>query len=91
MLTKKALIKRLQNDPMYREALKMATTDIERRRIIATAEGFLSEFMDNLTPIVGKLQQDPSLGAKLQEVMKSGTQVIKESDGRHIDEPEKIE
>ncbi len=75
---------------MYREALRMATSDVERRRIIAAAEGFLSGFMDSLVPVADVLQRDPSLGTKLQEAMKSGTQVIKESDGRPIDDVEKI-
>lgn len=89
MLTKKVLIDRLRKDPMYRDALKMVTTDSERRRIIAMAEGFLSEFMDGLTPVAGKIQKDPALASQLLEVLNSGTHVIKESDGKPIAEPEK--
>ncbi len=91
MLTKKSLIDRLKKDPMYRDALKMAPSDAERRRIIATAEGFLTQFVDGLTPVAGKLQQDPALASQLLEALKSGAPVIKESDGMPIVEPEKPE
>lgn len=91
MQTKKDLINRLRNDPMYRDALKMAPTDEDRRRIIATTEGFLASFVDGLTPIASELQRNPSLASELQEAMKKGTRVIKESDGMPIEEPKKTE
>jgi hypothetical protein len=89
MLSKEELIKRLRRDPMYREALKMAPTDAERRRIIATCEGFISNFVDSLVPGIGKINASPNLTAQLQEALKHGAHVIKESDGKPIvPEPE---
>lgn len=81
---KEELIKRLRADPTYRQALKMARNDAERRRIIATAEGFLSTFVDSLTPVAGRIAQDPVFASQLQQALKHGSQVIRESDGRPI-------
>ncbi len=77
MLTKQDLIKRLRNDPMYRDALKLAKTDEERRRIMATAEGFLSGFIDSLLPLANKIAQDPEFASQLQDSVRRGIEVIK--------------
>lgn len=88
MFTKEELIKRLRADPMYRDALKMAQTDAERRRIIATAEGFLSSFVETMAPIAAQIKQDPGLAAQLLEAVRTGA-VIKENDGKPVvSEPE---
>ena len=86
MLSKKELIKRLRNDPMYRAALKMASSDADRRRIIATTEGFLSSFMDSLAPMATKVSQDPAYADKLREALRTPGRLISESDGNVIDE-----
>lgn len=87
-LNKNELIKRLRAHPMYRDALKMAQTDAERRRIIATCEGFLSQFVDTLTPVAAKIRQDPKVAEQLREAIRTG-QVVKESDGKPVkDEPD---
>lgn len=83
MFTKEELIRRLRTDPMYRDALKMARTDAERRRIIATAEGFLSSFVETMIPVAAKIKQDPDLAAQLQEAVRTG-EVVKESDGKPV-------
>ena len=83
-LSKEELIKRLRAHPMYRDALKMAQTDAERRRIIATCEGFLSQFVDTLTPVAVQLKQDPKVAEQLREAVRTG-QVVKESDGKPVE------
>lgn len=84
MLSKDDLIKKLRANPMYREALRMARNDDERRRIIATTEGFLSSFVDSFSPIVNRAGNDPAFASQLQEAMKSGAKVVRESDGSTI-------
>lgn len=84
MLSKEDLIKKLRANPLYRDALKMARNDAERRRIIAVTEGFLTEFVTNINPVFGHAQTNPKFATKLQEALKSGAQVVKESDGTPI-------
>lgn len=84
MLSKEDLIKKLRADPMYREALRMARNDAERRRIIATAEGFLATFVESLSPVINRAQNDPKFATQLQEAIKSGAPVVRESDGTRI-------
>jgi len=86
MLSKKELIKRLRNDPMYLEALKMAQTDEERRRIIALTEGFLSSFVDSMTPLAAKAASDPAYAEKLREALRTPGRLINESDGNVVDD-----
>ena len=62
---------------MYRDALKLAKTDEERRRIMSTAEGFLSGFIDSLVPLANKIAQDPEFALQLQDSIRRGTEVIK--------------
>lgn len=91
MLTKEQLLDRLRNDPMYRSALKMAKTDGERKKIIATAEGFLSTFFEAMSPIARGISSDPKQSSELLEAVKSGGRLVRESDGKDIvpDEPKK--
>lgn len=79
--TKEELIKRLRADPLYRDALKMAQTDAERRRIIATTEGFLASFVESMSPIASQIGQDPQMAAQLQDAIMTGV-VVKENDGK---------
>ncbi len=89
MLDKKILIQRLRTDPMYKEALRMAPNDMERRRIIATAESFISNFVDSLVPGIGQISASRNLQEQLQQALKHGAHVVKESDGKPVDEPDK--
>lgn len=91
MLTKEQLLKRLRDDPMYLSALKMAKTDSDRRRIIATAEGFLGSFFDAMSPITGRIANDPKMSADLKEAVNSGKRVVRESDGKPVDDSDKRE
>ncbi len=84
MLSKDDLIKKLRAHPLYRNALKMARTDAERRRIIATAEGFLTEFVTNVTPVMNRAQADPAFASQLHEALKSGPTIVRESDGTRV-------
>jgi len=80
MITKETLIKRLRNNQMYRDALKMAKTDVERRKIIATTENFLSNLVEKLSPVFEKASNDPKFAEKLQEAINSSTNVITDDD-----------
>jgi hypothetical protein len=82
--TKEELIKRLRNDPMYVTALKMARTDEERKKIIATTEGFLANFIDSLSPVFKQVSNDKNLTSHLQKVLNHNEQVVKESDGKNV-------
>jgi len=84
MLTKEELIKRLRNDPMYVAALKMARTDEERRKIIATTEGFLSNIVDSLSPAFRQISNDKNLASHLRKVLNPNELVVKESDGKNV-------
>lgn len=88
MLNKEDLIKRLRADPTYREALKMASNDDERRRIIATAEGFISGFVDSLLPGFSQISANSSLQEQLRQAIKLGARVVKEGDGKPSADPE---
>jgi hypothetical protein len=63
MFNKDDLLKSLQNDPMYREALAMAKTDEEKTKIIASAEGFLTSFFESLIPIVENVNREEFIKA----------------------------
>lgn len=89
MITKEELLKRLRNDPTYRDALKMAKTGEERQRVIAVAEGFLSQFFDSVSPIASHIKQDPAATTQLVEALNGNAPLIRESDGAPIEEPEK--
>lgn len=82
--TKEELIKRLRSDPMYVTALKMARTDEERKKIIATTEGFLANFIDSLSPVFKQVSNDKNLTSHLQKVLNHNEQVVKESDGKNV-------
>ena len=82
MFTKEALIKRLRNDRMFRDAMKMARNDAERYKIAATAEAFISTFIDVMSPIAAGVRSDPVLASKLMEGIKNNVTLVRESDGK---------
>lgn len=63
MFNKDDLIKSLQNDSMYRDALAMAKTDEEKAKIIASAEGFLISFFELINPIVENVNREEFIKA----------------------------
>jgi hypothetical protein len=63
MFNKDDLLKSLQNDPLYREALAMAKTDEEKTKIIASAEGFLISFFESLNPIAENIKPEDFIEA----------------------------
>jgi hypothetical protein len=69
---------------MYVAALKMARNDEERKKIIATAEGFLSSVIDSLSPIYKQVSNDKNLATHLQKVLNTNMKVVKESDGKNV-------
>jgi hypothetical protein len=81
MFDRDELIKRLKADPTYRQALKIAGSDAERRKIIATTEGFLTTFFESLSPVIKMAQQDPTLANEIKEAINNG-KVVRESDGK---------
>lgn len=82
MLTRDDFIKRLRNDPLFRRALALAPSEKDRQRIIATTEAVAGQFFEALGPLGSHIQQDQSFGDKLQEALKKGATVVKESSGR---------
>jgi len=67
---------------LYRDALKLAPSDDDRRRIIATVEGFLAGFVDAMAPVVNNINNVSSVD--LQEALNASATVVRESDGRPI-------
>lgn len=69
-------IKALRDDPMYREALKSAKTDEERRRVIAVTEAFVSQFASVLEPLINKVQSDPKFAEQLRQSLKGEDEIV---------------
>jgi len=69
-------LKKLRDDPMYREALKSAKTDEERRRVIAVTEAFVSQFASVLEPLIDKVQSDPKFAEQLRQSLKGEDEIV---------------
>jgi len=75
-LDKEKLLEDLRKNQMFRDALKLAKTDAERQRIIATTSEFLILFSKNLQPIAEKASNDSEFAEQLREAIKSNIDVF---------------
>jgi hypothetical protein len=81
MKTKEDFIKRLRGDRMYNLALKMASSDEERRRVIAITEGFVNKFASILAPMIAEVEKNPAYAEKIREAIKGETGLISQASG----------
>ena len=84
MKTKDDFIKALRSDPQYLRALKMAKNAEERKKIIATVEGFVNNFTAVLIPVFEKVESDPKFASELRLALKNGGRVINEEDKQPV-------
>lgn len=75
-MNKEDILKALRADPLYQSALKAAKTDEERRRVIATTEGFVGQFADVLVPLIQRAEADPAFRTQLQRSLVTGEEVV---------------
>jgi hypothetical protein len=65
MKTREDFIKRLREDPSYREALGRARNAEERKAISRLVEEFVGNFAEVLAPAIAQAESDPDFAAKL--------------------------
>jgi len=69
MKTRDEFLKRLREDPAYREALGRAQNAGERKTIQKLVEGFVAPFADILGPAIERAENDPEFAAKLGQAL----------------------
>jgi hypothetical protein len=82
--TKDDYLKQLRSNEAYQAILKKAPDQEMRKRIISQVEYFASSMFDGIMPVLSSLKADPAAAEKISEALKSGTGIIKESDGAPI-------
>lgn len=81
--TREEYFKKLRSDPLYLALLKKAPAE-ERKQIINTVEYVAGTMLEALTLGVGAMKEDPQTAQDLIEALKTGSGIIKESDGTPI-------
>jgi hypothetical protein len=79
MKTREDFIKRLREDPKYREALGRARTAEERKAISRIVEGFVGSFANVLGPAIEQAEQDPAFATKLGRALIEKQDVLSKS------------
>lgn len=80
MNTKDDFLKLLRDDPMYRNALKMAKTDAERKQVIAATEEFVERFASVLVPAIQRAKSDPNYVNQLRLALQMNEHVVNDSE-----------
>lgn len=69
MKNREDFLKRLREDPAYREALGRAKNAAERKFIQKVVEDFVGPFADILGPAIEQAESDPEFAAKLGQAL----------------------
>jgi len=72
-------VKRLRENPKYREALGRARNAAERKAISDTVEGIIRSFGDIMGPAIDQAQSDPEFAAKLARALQEHKDVLNRS------------
>ena len=81
MISKEELLKKLRSDPEYSKVLKSMSSSEQRRDAISVVEHIVGSLYDGLLLVSSTAQQDPEISDKISEALKTGGNIIKESDG----------
>jgi len=82
--TKEEYFKTLRSHKVYSAILKKAPDDAARRQIISTVEYIASSLFDGVLPVMATATSNPESAEKISEALKTGDNIIKESDGAPI-------
>ena len=79
MKTREDFVKRLREDPRYREALGRARTVAERKAISELVESFVGSAGAILGPIIEQSQNDPEFASQLARALLEKQGVLSKS------------
>lgn len=86
--TKEEYLKALRSNKDYQAVLKSAPND-ERKKIIATVEMVTTSMLEAFSTVAAQTKQDPNFAKEVDEALKDGINIIKESDGSTLTTKEK--
>jgi hypothetical protein len=78
-MDKDEYLKRLREDPRYREALGRARTPEERKAISSLVEDFVGSAADILLPALDRVKNDPEFAKQLAKALHERQGVVKQS------------
>lgn len=82
--TKEEYLKTLRNHKIYSTIIKKAPDDATRRQIISTVEYVANAMFDGIIPVLSTASSNPEAASQISEALKTGDNIIKESDGAPI-------
>lgn len=82
--TKHDYLKQLRDNKAYAEVLKKAPDEATRKKIIAMTEHIAGSLYEGIFPVLGMINSNPEMAAKISEALKTGDNIIKESSGEPI-------
>ena len=82
--TKEEYFKALRNHKAYAAILKKAPDAATRKQIISTVEHIAGSLFDGVIPVMMTASANPEGAEKISEALKTGDNIIKESDGAPI-------
>ena len=82
--TKEEYLKALRNHQVYSTIIKKAPDDATRRQIISTVEYVANAMFDGIIPVLSTAASNPEAASQISEALKTGDNIIKESDGAPI-------
>lgn len=84
-ITKQEYFKKLRSNQEYQSILKKIPDAEERKRAINTVEYIVGNFIDAMLFARSSAAENPESAEKIMEALKTGDNIIKESDGSPID------
>lgn len=82
--TKEEYLKTLRNHKIYSTIIKKAPDDATRRQIISTVEYVANAMFDGIIPVLSTTSSNPETASQISAALKTGDNIIKESDGAPI-------
>ena len=84
MKTKEDFFKHLSQDPAFSRLMSSLPDDDTRKRVAGDVRGFVGPLFDAIFPAWAAVSSDPTASAKISEALKTGVDIIRESDGSPI-------
>lgn len=81
--TKDEYFKKMRSDPDFLSLLKRASTQ-ERKQILSTIEYFAESMYDMMIEAMASTVSNPGISNEIDEALKNGVNIVKESDGSPI-------
>ncbi len=69
-------LKRLREDPRYKEAIAKARTPAEKQKIVNLVEGFVGSFGEILGPLIERSKIDPEFAQQLGQALSGRQDVV---------------